>query len=197
MVPSEYTNFFITAATAGGALIGLLFVAISLAPERTVQANAPVESRIVAGSTFTALLNAFFISLGGLLPHTNIGWFAITFSIIGVLNSLSQARTLLNPWPSWQNALRRTWLTVVSLCIYVTELVASIQLLIAPKNADPVSYLGLSMLIIYVIALLRAWELLGAQRTGLMAWLNPLYDLNKGDSETSTQPPDGKQKDAV
>ena len=130
MVPSEYTNFFITAATSGGALIGLLFVAISLAPERTVQINAPIESRIVAGSTFTALLNAFFISLGGLLPHTNIGWFAITFSIIGVLNSLSQARTLLNPWPSWQNALRRTWLTVVSLYIYITEMVSAIQLLV-------------------------------------------------------------------
>ena len=35
MVPSEYANFFTTAATSGGALIGLLFVAISLAPERT------------------------------------------------------------------------------------------------------------------------------------------------------------------
>jgi hypothetical protein len=197
MVPSEYTNFFITAATSGGALIGLLFVAISLAPERTVLASAPIASRVVAGSTFTALLNAFFISLGALLPNTNIGWFAISFSIIGIINSLSQGRTLLIPWPSWQNVLRRTWLTVLSLCLYIIELVCSIQLLFSPANETPVFYLGLSVLLIYAIALLRAWELLGVQRTGLMAWLNPLYDINKGDSEVSKQPSNEEKKDVV
>ncbi|MBA2396567.1 MAG: hypothetical protein H0V70_27905 [Ktedonobacteraceae bacterium] len=197
MLPSEYTNFFITTATAGGALIGLLFVAISLAPERVVLTSAPIESRIVAGSTFTAIMNAFFISLGALLPHTNIGWFTISFGIIGILNSLNQGRALLIPWPSWQNVLRRMWLTVLSLYIYIYELVCSIQLLLSPTNGTPVSYLALSIVIIYIIALLRAWELLGAQRTGLLAWLNPLYDLNKGDSETSTQQASGEKKDDV
>ncbi len=187
MVPSEYANFFITAATAGGALIGLLFVAISLAPERVVLTSAPIESRIVAGSTFTAMMNAFFISLGALLPHTNIGWFALSFGIIGILNSLNQGRALLIPWPSWQNVLRRMWLTVLSLYIYIYELVCSIQLLLSPTNETPVSYLALSVVIIYIIALLRAWELLGAQRTGLLAWLNPLYDLSKGDAKEDVE----------
>ena len=97
MVPSNYANFFTTAATSGGALIGLLFVAISLAPERTVLTSAPIESRIVAGSTFTALLNAFFISLGALFPDSNIGWFALTFGIIGIFNSLKSGT---HPAPS-------------------------------------------------------------------------------------------------
>ena len=197
MVPSDYANFFTTAATTGGALIGLLFVAISLAPERTVLASAPLEARIVSGSTFTAMLNAFSISLGALLPHTNIGWVAIVFSIIGITNSLNQGRVLLNPWPSWQNVLRRTWLTVLSLCLYIIELVCSIQLLFSPANGTPVFYLGLSVLLIYAIALIRAWELLGVQRTGLLAWLNPLYDINKGDSEASTQQSNGEKKDAI
>jgi hypothetical protein len=56
----------------------------------------------------TALFNAFFISLGALLPNTNIGWIALPLSIIGVANSVNQWRILLNPWPSWQNVLRRT-----------------------------------------------------------------------------------------
>jgi hypothetical protein len=197
MVPSDYTNFFITAATVGGGLIGLLFVAISLAPERTVLAKAPIESRVVAGSTFTALLNAFFISLGALLPQTNIGWFAISFSIVGIINSLSLGRTLLIPWPSWQNVLRRTWLTGISLFLYIIELVCSVQLLSSPTNETPVSYVALSVLVIYIIALIRAWELLGAQRTGLMAWLNPLYDINKGASEARTPQSDGEKKDAI
>jgi hypothetical protein len=197
MVPSDYTNFFTTAATTGGALIGLLFVAISLAPERTVLASAPLEARIVSAGTFTAMLNAFFISLGALLPRTNIGWFAIVWSIIAIVNSLTQARALLSPWPSWQNVLRRTWLTVLSLCLYIIELVCSIQLLFSPANETPVFYLGLSVLLIYAIALIRAWELLGVQRTGLMAWLNPLYDINKGDTEVSKQPSNEEKKDVV
>lgn len=97
MVPSEYANFFTTAATSGGALIGLLFVAISLAPERTVLARAPIEARIVSGSTFTAMFNAFFISLGALLPDTNIGWFALPLSIIGILNSLKSGAYAAQP----------------------------------------------------------------------------------------------------
>jgi hypothetical protein len=30
------------------------------------------------------------------------------------------------------------------------------------------------------IGLVRAWELLGAPRQGLLAWVSPLYELNRG-----------------
>lgn len=59
MVPPEFANFFIASAGAGAALVGLLFVAISLAPEQIVTRRAPVERQAVAGSAFTSLVNAF------------------------------------------------------------------------------------------------------------------------------------------
>jgi hypothetical protein len=34
MVPSSFGNYFVAMASAGGALIGLLFVAVSIRPER-------------------------------------------------------------------------------------------------------------------------------------------------------------------
>jgi len=40
MVPDVFINFFIASAGAGGALIGLLFVAISIAPESTIMTGA-------------------------------------------------------------------------------------------------------------------------------------------------------------
>ncbi len=43
MVPPEFTNLFIASASAGAALVGLLFVAVSIAPEHIFMANAPVE----------------------------------------------------------------------------------------------------------------------------------------------------------
>ncbi|HXX78617.1 MAG TPA: hypothetical protein VEI53_09010 [Ktedonobacteraceae bacterium] len=190
MVPSAYLSFFITAATAGGALIGLLFVAVSIAPHRTVQLSAPVESRVIASSTFTALFNGFFISLGAVLPFWNIGVLTLIVSLIGVINSLSQGWLMLRPWPSWKNAVRRMVLTVVSLYLYVYELICAIQLLVSPAHSPLIFTLSILLMGIYSLALVRAWELLGVQRTGLLAWLNPLYEVNTRKSAGNIDQPD-------
>jgi hypothetical protein len=180
MVPQTYLNFFITAASAGGALIGLLFVSVSIAPERTVQARAPVEARVMSSSTFIALLNGFFISLAAVLPNLNIGYMVLVISLVGVSNCLNHAWIMLRPWPSWQNVLRRLWLTVLSLCLFVYEFVIAIQLLNSPAHDDAlILTLCILLMSIYGTALLRAWLLLGVQRTGLMDWLNPLYEVSK------------------
>jgi hypothetical protein len=62
VVPAEFANFFLASSGAAAALAGLLFVAISVAPENLVQRGAPAERQGVAASVFAALLNAFFIS---------------------------------------------------------------------------------------------------------------------------------------
>ncbi|MHB8600152.1 MAG: hypothetical protein ACYDER_25495 [Ktedonobacteraceae bacterium] len=183
MVPLEYFTFFMTAAGAGAALIGLLLVAVSLAPQRTVQPGAPVVARVISSSTFTALFVGFFISLGAILPHFNIGVITLVLSLVGVMNSLSQAWLMLRPWPAWQNVVRRMWLTALSLYLYIQTLVCAIQILIAPNQGYLVYYVGELLLGIYGIALLRAWELLGVQRTGLLAWLNPLYEESTNTSK--------------
>jgi hypothetical protein len=69
MVPAEFNNFFVASASAGAALVGLLFVAVSIAPEHIVMANAPIERRAMSSSSFTALLNAFF----SLIEPNNVG----------------------------------------------------------------------------------------------------------------------------
>ena len=42
---------------------------------------------------------------------------------------------------------------------------------------------------IYGLALLGAWELLGVQRTGLLSWLNPLYEVNTRKPIVNTDQP--------
>ena len=84
MVPEAFHDYFVASTGAGAALVGLLFVAVSIAPERTVMSGAPVERQAVATSAYTALLNAFFLSLVALLPQTNLGWAALVLSLIGL-----------------------------------------------------------------------------------------------------------------
>lgn len=181
MVPPQFANFFIASASAGAALVGLLFVAVSIAPERIVMANAPVERQAMAASSFTALLNAFFISLAALIPW-NVGVLTLVMSFSALSNSLFLTWNLLKERQSWQNFLRRVFLIVVSFVIYGFELYVAILLLYEPNNLGSFYALTGLLLGVYGIGLVRAWQLLGARRYGLMRWLNPLTELNGTES---------------
>src|SRR5215467_5789083 len=89
MVPSSFQNFFVASTGAGAALVGLLFVAVSIAPQRTVMHTAPVEKQVLATSTFTAMLNAFFISLVALVPGINLGIITVIMGTLAFVNSLT------------------------------------------------------------------------------------------------------------
>lgn len=178
MVPPEFANFFIASAGAGAALVGLLFVAVSLAPEQIVTRRAPVERQAVAGSAFTALINAFFLSIIALVPHFYYGSLVVPFSILCLMTSLMQARPLLRQRKSWPSLVRRTFLVLLGIGLYSLELLNGVQLLNNPSQPAIFFYLVWCVVGAFVIGLMRAWELLGAQRYGLMGWLSPLRDLD-------------------
>lgn len=188
MVPPEFADFFIASASAGAALVGLLFVAVSLAPEQMVARQAPRERQAVTGSAFTALTNAFFISLFILIPHYNFGTAIVPYGGLCLLTSLLQAWHLLREPKGWQSWLRRAFLVLLSMGLYGLELALGFQLLAAPSSSQGGIVFGLVWCLIaaFAIGLIRAWELLGAQRYGLMGWLSPLRDLNDAESSSRT-----------
>ena len=179
MVPPEFANFFIASASAGGALVGLLFVAVSIAPEQIVAAQAPVERQAVASSAFTALMNAFFISLFALIPNFNIGFIIIPFSFVCLLTSLIQAWRLLRRIKNWQSFLRRAFLVLLNVVLYGLELWNGYQLFTDPSQPGNVYGLISCLLGAFGLGLIRAWELLGVRRYGLLGWLNPLRDVDE------------------
>jgi hypothetical protein len=182
VVPPEFLNFFIASTGAGAALVGLLFVAVSLAPEQIVASQAPVERRAVAGSAFTALINAFFISLVALIPHFNFGTLVVPFSSVSLLTSLFQAWSLLRLRKGWQSFLRRAFLVCLSVGLYGLELWNAVGLIIDPTQVGYIFNLLFVLLSVIFLGLVRAWELLGAQRYGFGGWLNPLRDVHDSDS---------------
>ena len=199
MVPPELSNFFIASASAGGALLGLLFVAVSIVPEQIVTSRAPIERQAVAASTFTALLNAFFISLAALIPGS-LGWAALTMSSLGLLNNLSLAGHLLRRPKNWQNFMRRVFLILAGIIIYGYEFYYALRLTVTRSAVDNAYVLAVLLLTVYGLGLVRAWELLGVQRFGLLTWLNPLYDVNKSmsiptDHQTNSKPESSSLED--
>ncbi|HEX2348241.1 MAG TPA: hypothetical protein VHI51_07385 [Ktedonobacterales bacterium] len=183
MIPSAFLTFFAASAGAGAALVGLLFVAVSLAPEQIVTRHAPLERQAVAGSAFTALVNAFFLSLVALVPRVDFGLFVIPIAIVSLLFTVLPAWALLRVRKGWVSLLRRVALIAAGVALYGLELSNGISILTNPTQDGYIYALVFVMLGIVFLGLTRAWELLGAQRYGFGGWLNPLRDVQDSSSD--------------
>jgi hypothetical protein len=171
MVPTAFLTYFAACAGAGGALIGLLFVAISISPEDTSKNGISVERRVTANNTFTAMINAFFISLAALIPYMNLGFVTLIFGLIGLSNSLGMDWLLIkersSSWNTWRSVMPRLLTVITTIGLYGYECYAGERLIMSPKNVDFVVAISVVLLTIYGWGIVKAWELIGLNRFGL------------------------------
>jgi hypothetical protein len=152
VIPADFTGYFAAAATAAGALIGLLFVAISLRPESILGDQAAPVGRAMSGSAFTALSNSFFVSLIALIPQASLGIEAAVLALLSLYNTIRLHRGLARP----EAALH---LLVLSLAAYLGQLVVGILLIISPHDASLVYDMAYLLIASFAAALGRAWAL--------------------------------------
>ena len=165
MVPAQFESFFVTSATVSSALIGLLFVSISITPERIFGPNAEATRQAQALSAFSALTNIFFISMAALIPEIRIGAVVAIIAVPSTLQTLGLL-VLIPRWRAEKVVRRGALLLLVSALIYGYEFAIGIRLWTVPSDTGALSGLLEVMLGAYAIGLGRAWELLGAPRLG-------------------------------
>jgi hypothetical protein len=178
VVTSEFEPFFTASVAASAALIGLLFVSVSVAPERIFGPEADPRRQAQAISAFSALANVFFISMSSLIPGVLIGVVVTIIagaSTLQLLGLLARVRTLglataRNYRANLITALRGGILFVVSAIVYGTELYLGLLLWTRPSTGALIGLLEV-LLGAYAIGLGRAWQLLGAPRLGLVNYL--------------------------
>jgi hypothetical protein len=186
MAPEGFTEFFLASAGTGGAFVGLLFVAISISPQRTFgdSAAAGAPRQHLAEATFLTLINGFVLSSLALIPGIIIGWVALVPGIVGIFTALHLARLFARlhrhgraRYPPWRDLLRVVSLSIIATVVFVIESMVGLRLILRPTDEDAFRWLSAIIIGLYALGMLRAWTLLGDPQHGWSGWLNPLQDL--------------------
>jgi hypothetical protein len=160
---TSYTQFFSGTATVAGALVGLLFVALSVSPERLRGAHASVEHQAIASTAFTALVDALFVSLIGLEPGGGLDYGAVILGTLGLTSSCGLAVRL---WRARGRAdLSRRWPYLLGfiILVYAAQLASGI----AVHEQDSQASVSVTFLyILFGTGIARSWELLGLEGGG-------------------------------
>lgn len=191
MVPAGFQPFLTASVAASAALIGLLFVSISIAPERVFGEKAESGRQAQALSSFTALTNVFFISFASLIPTIPIGPVVTVVAIPAILQTLGLL-VLVSQWRADRTMRRGLFLFLASLAIYGFEIALGIQLWVHPSDTRLLTALLELVLGAYAIGLGRAWELLGARRLGWTGWVGVLLRRARQSRANHEEPPSAK-----
>ena len=168
MVPASYHDFFAGCATVSGALIGLLFVAISVSPEKLAGDRASTDHIVKAGAAFSALVNTLVMALVALMPGSDLGLATIILAGAGLSTT---AGLIVILYREHQGRIRPGQVVVLALLVvlYGLELAYGTMLEASGKDANQVSNLGTLAIFFYLFAIGRAWQLVGARDTSLLS----------------------------
>ncbi len=166
MVPETFTAFFAASAGVAGALIGLLFVAISVAPALSdPQQRLIVDVR--AGVAFSALTDALVVSLVALIPNVSLGVPALIAATGGFASCVALGIVLVRA-DGVDHRGRQLRLLGAQSVVFVYQFVTALQLSNDPHDQSAVRTLAVLTVVFFLVGIARAWQLIGARDTGLV-----------------------------
>lgn len=190
MVPASFHDFFNGCASVAGALIGLLFVALSVAPEKLTGDDARTEHQARAAAAFSALVNTLVIALAGLLPGTSLGDVGIILSGAGLATT---AGLIIVLYREQGRKMSRgdVRMLVILLALYILQLANAAQMNGAPHDVGGVSRQGGLAILFFLFGIARSWQLVGARNISLASTLTAMLQRSAGQDQPPG-PPSGE-----
>ena len=191
VVPDSIHDFFVASGSAAGALIGLLFVVISVSGQRLAQAKAEAQlHRIRASAALTAFTNALAVSLFALIPGHKIGPTAVAVAVIGLTFVTASLLSLIRLRQVRWGTLRGARLLIVLGVTFVIQLIEGTDVIISPGDSGAVNTIASLVVVCFLIGIGRAWELIGGPSIGITREVTTLVrGHERGADDPREEPP--------
>ncbi len=150
----QYASFFAASSQASAALVGLLFVALSI--DVDLERGFRFKQFAFSETAFISLGGIFIISLLALLPSGLLlmTGASIVLSVIGIWGLLRrthpQIKLVLLPVDFWQ--------VFVTVGVYIWLAGTSLWLLTVEESVTLLNIFCMLLGILYVLSLIRAWR---------------------------------------
>jgi hypothetical protein len=168
---AAFQDFFLAVAGASATLIGLLFVAVSVAPEQVVGPKAQVLHQIRATMALAAFASALVLALIAILPDAHVGWPATVIGAGGVSYSIQAVREQRHVTHD-PTRRRATLLIVIYLLIMALLCWSGVRSIVDPGDRGPISDIGIAVIALIALGIDRSWELVGGRTTGVTGFLS-------------------------
>jgi hypothetical protein len=187
VTPPSLHELFVASAGVAGALIGLLFVAISIEHERLTAEDADQLHRVRASAALTSFSNALVISLFALVPGVGLAWTAFVVSLLGLFFVAGSLLSLRRVRRVQRVAPREAWFLVGLIAAFALQLLFALRLI--SRGSDTGAARGIAVLVIvcFLIGIARAWELIGGPSIGLGSEVTAIVRARSHNRETSPQ----------
>jgi xanthine/uracil/vitamin C permease (AzgA family) len=177
---TDFTDFFVAAAGATGALVGLLFVAVSVSPERLHSKETGVYAEIHAATALLCFTDVLAVSLFALVPRDDPGFPATVFGVIGLAFAGSAIRSVLSRARDKRRALP---IAAGLSALFGFQTAYGVITIATGQRSWAVSSLCTVLIVALLAGIARAWQLVGLRDTGLITSLGILVRGEKPDTD--------------
>jgi len=167
LLPEGFHDFFVAAAGVAGALVGLLFVAVSVTQERLAKEGESQLHRVRASASLTSFSNALAVSLFVLIPGVGVAWPAISVAILGLFFVAASLLSLVRLRGRHNSGPRDALFLAGQATAFIVQLIAGISALGHHEDVSATRSVAIIVIVSFLIGIARAWELIGGPEIGL------------------------------
>jgi hypothetical protein len=154
-MPEQYSAFFAACSQASSALVGLLFVALSI--DVGLEREFRIKQYALSETAYISLVGIFIVSLLTLLPLglSLIASAGIIFSLIGITGLLRLYKNL-----DHEHVPMDMWYIFTTIGVYMVLAVTCLWIMMTDGGGTSLSLFCLVFVILFGLSLIRAWRAL-------------------------------------